>query len=248
VYTISPRHHNAASQLRSWGKRCDGFIAWSNLTDETISALRLHNVKTDGAERYDEMWSKTQNIWSVVASSDLIHQFQYFYLAGDDVYVLVDNLRRYLSSPHLRALSRDNALPLYLGRRVPHNHYLFYHTGESGYVLNAVAVRALVHHLKEAQCFDELSVSMEDVMAANCLRHSVGLEALDSRDSAGSERFHTTNLSAVQKTALMGNRYEGMVKNGKLGLRSVSTQSISFHDMAAGQYMRCVDEHLDHVL
>ena len=101
-------------QLTTWGKRCDGFIAFSNVDDPIIHALKLDNIE----ESYLGMWSKVQMIWQFVADM-FIHSindkgsssspgslgspgrqnspdnsvYDWFLIGGDDLYVSVRNLR-----------------------------------------------------------------------------------------------------------------------------------------------------------
>lgn len=41
----------------TWGKRCDGFVAFSTAADASLSAVRLEH---DGPESYDNMWQKVR--------------------------------------------------------------------------------------------------------------------------------------------------------------------------------------------
>jgi glycoprotein-N-acetylgalactosamine 3-beta-galactosyltransferase len=51
------------------------------------------------------MWTKTQLIFSLIATSTLLDDFDYFLLGGDDLFVLVDNLKSFLSSSKIRDMS-----------------------------------------------------------------------------------------------------------------------------------------------
>ena len=51
------------------------------------------------------MWTKTQLIIALIATTDLIDDFDYFLLGGDDMYVLVDNLKMFLNSNRIKQIS-----------------------------------------------------------------------------------------------------------------------------------------------
>lgn len=61
IYAVSrgdaTGHDNLAAIADTWGRRCDGFIAFSNLTDHTVGAIDFHH---DGPESYGN--SKYNNI------------------------------------------------------------------------------------------------------------------------------------------------------------------------------------------
>lgn len=114
TYTISPSHDTAIRRIRrTWGARCDGYIAMSNLTDPTIPTL---DIKHEGPEEYGNMWAKVQAIWTYVHKHHLT-EYDYFTIGGDDVYFLVENLRLYLQSRQIREAAKDGTAPIYLGRR-----------------------------------------------------------------------------------------------------------------------------------
>ena len=56
-------------------------------------------------DSYTRMWTKTQLIFHLIATSALLDDYDYFLLGGDDLYVLVDNLRAFLASERIQALS-----------------------------------------------------------------------------------------------------------------------------------------------
>ena len=56
-------------------------------------------------DNYLRMWKKTQLIISVIATSSLLDEYDFFLLGGDDLYVLVENLKNFLSSDRIHSLS-----------------------------------------------------------------------------------------------------------------------------------------------
>ena len=191
TYTMSHNHDRVADISATWGAKCDGYIAFSNTTND-MSSLSIITVslpiyiKDKRMEDYNQMWVKSQSIWSFVESSGLISEFQYFLLGGDDMYVIPDNLRWFLQSPIVLKYQQSAVdyyglvdFPMYLGRPIRTNSFREFISGGSGYILNSVSIRILNNALRvdsDLRCLRELSASMEDLLVGSCLLHA-GLEA-----------------------------------------------------------------------
>ena len=61
---------------------------WSTLTNETIGIVDLPHF---GEEAYDNMWQKTRCILAYV-HDNYLDEYDYFWLGGDDFYLIVENL------------------------------------------------------------------------------------------------------------------------------------------------------------
>jgi glycoprotein-N-acetylgalactosamine 3-beta-galactosyltransferase len=172
TYTFSPAHSNAVQSIRqTWGKKCDGYLAMSNLTDPEIPSV---NIKHLGPEAYDYMWAKVQSIWLYIYKHHLT-QYDYFIIGGDDLFVLVENLRLYLQSDEIVGVTLNGTKPIFLGRRFKSGEvssarahttrnidahaksdtYVYksrkqmvFNSGGAGYVLNSAAVEVLARGLK----------------------------------------------------------------------------------------------------
>lgn len=60
IYTISTQHATSVRGITdTWGKRCDGFLAMSNVTDASVPAV---NVVRDGEELYENLWQKVRSM------------------------------------------------------------------------------------------------------------------------------------------------------------------------------------------
>jgi hypothetical protein len=57
VYTYSGRHDQVRAVLDTWGKRCDGFVASSNVTDTEINAIAFPRR---GPEEFHNIWQKVR--------------------------------------------------------------------------------------------------------------------------------------------------------------------------------------------
>lgn len=108
-------------------------------------------------------------------------QYDYFHGGGDDLYVLVENLRLYLESEEIQLASNGGRslpdgsetaqTPLFLGRRFAEggNRERMFNSGGSGYTLNKAALKALVVD-GMPQYFPHMHTFSEDVMVATILR------------------------------------------------------------------------------
>mgnify|MGYP005992906153 CR=1 FL=1 len=50
------------------------------------------------------MWTKTQLIFNLIATSSLLDDYDYFLLGGDDLFVLIDNLKEFLASDRIKSM------------------------------------------------------------------------------------------------------------------------------------------------
>lgn len=60
TFTVGPYHDAIKNIVDTWGKRCDGYLAFSNVTDESLSILEIRPYDSDWKESYHSMWLKTQ--------------------------------------------------------------------------------------------------------------------------------------------------------------------------------------------
>lgn len=120
TYTISTEPDGAVTQIRqTWGQKCDGYMAMSNLTDPSIPAVKIEHA---GPEAYDNMWQKVRAIWTHVHRY-YADQYDYFLLGGDDLFVIVENLRAYLQSQEIQDATGHGSKPIYLGRPLKHRSF-----------------------------------------------------------------------------------------------------------------------------
>ena len=63
VYTYHKKHYLLEAATHTWAYRCDGFLAFSDLTDPTIGAVDLPHY---GEETYQNMWQKVRSIWAYI--------------------------------------------------------------------------------------------------------------------------------------------------------------------------------------
>jgi glycoprotein-N-acetylgalactosamine 3-beta-galactosyltransferase len=99
VYTVDLPYARESLQAiaQTWGPKCDGFIAASNVTDHSIGAIDLIH---QGPEKYNNMWQKIRTMWAY-AYDNYLDDFDFFHICGDDVYLVMENMRSFLDGPDI---------------------------------------------------------------------------------------------------------------------------------------------------
>jgi hypothetical protein len=161
------------------------------------------------------MWQKTRSIWKTIYDN-FINDFDYFYLCGDDVYLLVENFRSYLDDElavwdmtEEQEQQQDQSSLSPSSSSPPPRHFGLWVgsptnivTGGPGYTLNRAALRMYVESGMWETCYSEKRVSSEDKFMSMCLS-KIGIfgNATDTRDpTTGEQRFHDSRPSTLYLT------------------------------------------------
>ncbi|CAM9666863.1 unnamed protein product [Ectocarpus sp. 12 AP-2014] len=242
IYTHQNNHATKAIK-ETWASHCDGFVAFSDAADLDLQTFQ---IKHEGPEEYANMWQKSRAIWKYI-NFHYKGDFDWFVLGGDDLFIIVENLRKYLLSEEVKraagGLENGGTTPVYLGRRLRGfgDDNRIYNNGGASYVLNQASVGLLADHLDDDDCQPHTKKPWEDVLIGSCLKKN-GVEPLDTRDNLGRERFHPFTPGAhfgYRKPAKLENRRVSGCKVGawyliqaidlKFGRECCSDDSISFH-------------------
>jgi glycoprotein-N-acetylgalactosamine 3-beta-galactosyltransferase len=227
LYTMEEAHATRIRAIReTWAGMCDGFLAFSTKTDFRIPSI---SIPHKGVESYWNMWQKVRSIWKFVGQHYL-YEFDYFLLGGDDIYVIPQNLRVYLSN--LNGTPDDYH---FLGRRFkkPTTNQYFY-SGGSGYVLSRGALNKFLD-TGYSNCHVDVESSEEDVLFADCLQTIANVQIQDTSDPQGRERFHPfsprTHLLWRPDFTLTYSWYKEYSQEWGLqyGLNCCSPESVTFH-------------------
>ncbi|XP_059206277.1 glycoprotein-N-acetylgalactosamine 3-beta-galactosyltransferase 1-like isoform X1 [Centropristis striata] len=157
----------------TWAKHCDVVLYMSSVqTDFPTVALNV----SEGRENL---------YWKTIRAFQYIHQHHldeadWFLKADDDTFVVVENLRYALSK-------FDPEKPLYLGRRFKPFIRQGYMSGGAGYVLSKEAVKRFVKGFDTGECTHFSTI--EDMAMGKCME-TMKVEAADTRDVKGRQRFH----------------------------------------------------------
>ena len=126
--------------------------------------------------------------------------FDFFHIGGDDLYVLVENLRLYLESEEIQTAanggtylpdgSETSQTPLFLGRRFAYQGDMndIFISGGSGYTMNKAALKGLVTE-GLPNVFPHAYTFSEDTMIARLFRKKFGVVPYETKDEAGGERY-----------------------------------------------------------
>jgi hypothetical protein len=222
VYTHKGSHARIAGIAETWGWRCDGFFAASTETDRSIGAVDLPH---QGPEAYDNMWQKTRSMVAFMYDYYL-EDYDYFLLAGDDTFIILENLRNYLLLLESETGGRD-AQPLSIGMPISLWN-VHYNTGGPSYILTRSALRRLVEQ-GLPYYFTDIVSSCEDVLMG-AMMAAIHVHLVDTSDAANRQRFFHDDLNSVGADTPPWMYDVLMYNHGSRGGRSlVSTQSIGFH-------------------
>ncbi|XP_057381630.1 glycoprotein-N-acetylgalactosamine 3-beta-galactosyltransferase 1-like [Daphnia carinata] len=174
----SPDNHKtkALAVKETWGKRCNVLLFMSSAADPSLPSVQL-----PVREGRNQLWGKTReafrHIWNHYRD-----EADWFLKADDDTYVVVENLRYFLS-PY------NTSKALWFGHKYKAIVETGYFSGGAGYVLSKEATRRFV----EEGYFNALACrhdheGAEDAEMGKCMQN-LNVSAMDTRDSKGRGRF-----------------------------------------------------------
>ena len=174
VMTNPQNHQKKARHVKAtWGHRCNVLLFMSSTYDASLPTVKLE-VK----EGRDQLWAKTRAAFNY-SYNNYLNSIDWFLKADDDTYVVVENLRYFLSS-------QNSTKPIYFGCKFKPYVRQGYMSGGAGYVLSRQALKLFVERgLNERhprKCKDANQGGAEDVDMGRCLE-AIGVTAGDSRDS-----------------------------------------------------------------
>ena len=157
----------------TWGKRCNKLIFMSSAEDPSFPAVKL-NV----SEGREHLWDKTRAAFKYIYKY-YFNDYDWFLKADDDTFVIIENLRYFLSE-------YNSLKPYYFGRWF--KTFGGYNSGGAGYVFSKKALKLFNVMLKNPwKC--PLKAGAEDVAVGVCFQ-SCGVHPGDTRDSNGLQTFH----------------------------------------------------------
>ena len=159
----------------TWGSRCDVTLYMSSKADPTFPAIGL-----PVEEGRKNLWNKTLNAFNYIYQNHF-NDADWFMKADDDTYVIVDNLRYFLSD-------KNSSRGVYFGHHFKTLSKGGYMSGGAGYVMSKEALRLFGTKGKGVKACDVRSGASEDVQMGRCLT-AVGVHPGDSRDSQKRARF-----------------------------------------------------------
>ena len=249
MYTHDGNRDLARAAAITWGYKCDGFLAFSTNTVPELGMVRLEH---DGPEVYDNMWQKTRSILAYM-HDHYADDYDYFHLGGDDVLLIVENLRRFLIQfEQVHKNSPDQ--PLFLGQeRGKLNGKSEGVVGGAGYLVNRVALRRLMTHILPT-CKVDTKNAAEDRIISFCFKQD-GILPGESRDlETGEQMFHCKSPKQVylaradpsrggfpETKVYWENQAHPTLPNQKVGVKdgldAAAQYSVAFHNLKTPLYI-----------
>ncbi|KAK3696201.1 hypothetical protein RRG08_027644 [Elysia crispata] len=212
----SPQNLQKKAQIvkDTWGRRCNKIIFFSSETNKDFPTVGL-NV----SEGREHLTAKTMQGFRYIYE----HHFNdadWFMKADDDTYVIIENLRYFLSE-------QNTSHPIYFGHHFKVIVKQGYYSGGGGYVLSREALRRLATKGKDPRLCRQ-DGGAEDAELGHCME-KLGVATANSTDALGRSRFHCFD----PETHLFGGYpdwYYSYDANGaKKGPEHISDYAISFH-------------------
>jgi len=157
----------------TWGRRCNTLLFVSDRKDDAFPTIDI-----TVAEGRDHLTAKTMKAFDYVYKHHY-NDADWFMKVDDDTYVIVENLRYFLSS-------KNASEPVFFGHRFQTIVAQGYYSGGGGYVFSREALRRYGTRA-EGKCAKDNGA--EDVEVGRCMS-ALGVKTADSRDVLGRSRFH----------------------------------------------------------
>ncbi|XP_057381452.1 glycoprotein-N-acetylgalactosamine 3-beta-galactosyltransferase 1-like [Daphnia carinata] len=174
----SPANHEtkALAVKETWGKRCNVLLFMSTEADTNLPAVQL-----DLEEGRNRLWGKTREAFRY-AWDRFQDEVDWFFKADDDTYVVVENLRYFLSA-------FKTSEPFWFGHKYKTNVTAGFFSGDAGYALSKEATKRFVKdgYFNPLLCRKDPE-GAEDVELGKCMEN-LNVSAMDTRDSKGRGRF-----------------------------------------------------------
>lgn len=238
VHTISPHQEKSEVIRDTWGPRCDKLLFISNET--LYDTVHIPLVAYDHAH----LWDKSRKSFQYLLKH--YPDYDWYYKADDDTYLILENLRAFLARQSLdepllfghRFMFPENvamraAPDLYLDFKSKYGPWI-YTSGGSGYVINNILLKNMVDHMNQSHCFPNRLTIAEDAAASFCARYAGGYVP-ETRDRMHRNRFHpldpeqTVRQEKIFKPDswwYLWHEGTGGVQGGAL---SISNDSVAFH-------------------
>ena len=211
----------------TWGKRPNKIIFFSSETNTSFPTIGLNT-----SEGRAHLTAKTMQGFRYVYKHH-INDVDWFMKADDDTYVIVENLRYFLSE-------QNSSNPEYSGHLFKPIVKQGYNSGGAGYVLSKEALLRLATNGSNPDTCRQ-DGGDEDVEFGKCME-KLGVKTVNTTDRLGRSRFH--GFEPIR--FISGNywpAYGSYDSNGaRSGIDSVSDYAITFHyiqphDMLMLEYM-----------
>ncbi|CAI5741163.1 unnamed protein product [Peronospora farinosa] len=260
VNTISVHHKTRARAVaETWGQRCDKLMFFSNTTDRivvgagTAKELRYDVIKMDVIADHNHLWQKHKATLRYI-HEHFRHEYDWFYKADDDAYIILENLRQYLRRPEIMQTYKQE--PMQMGHRFNLTQDLVsyyvvdnsletiwrsrwdrwvFNSGGPGYIMNRLYLDKIVSTLPEWTCLsDRYSEMLPDDASISFCMMWYDVFPWDTRDLLGRERWHADAPSGVyfvdpNRSDYWYVQYHQHVGGVRQKQESAAPDSVAFH-------------------
>ncbi|XP_067677230.1 glycoprotein-N-acetylgalactosamine 3-beta-galactosyltransferase 1-like [Haliotis asinina] len=204
----------------TWARRCNKVLFMSSVTNRKFPTIGL-NV----SEGREHLTAKTMQAFRYIYKNHF-NDADWFMKADDDTYVILENLRFFLTS-------QNKSKPAYFGQNIKLYMKQGYYQGGAGYVLSKEALRRYGEKGHDPRLCKRDGGS-EDVEFGRCMQN-LGVRIVETTDVLGRTRFHSFQPEAHFE-GIYPKWYRKYVATGtKKGIDSVSDYTISFHHVPPPQ-------------
>ncbi|CAJ0948300.1 unnamed protein product, partial [Mesorhabditis belari] len=231
VLTSDKHHARVPGVNETWLPRCDHGRFFTNshiiFDQKRQDSIPYSTVFAGIEDRYENLFFKTIYALHYIYSH-ISKDFDWYFKADDDTYVVVENLRDFLSTV-------DPNQPFYAGFRMKPELEKGYNSGGAGYVLSRETLRRFETFLYRNQtlCPDD---EFEDLGLGRCLAN-LGIFPVDSRNEKFQQRFNGYHYNDI---------FGGWITNKWIydpqitGMHSIGSDLISLHHVSPNE-MRIFD-------
>ncbi|XP_059178844.1 glycoprotein-N-acetylgalactosamine 3-beta-galactosyltransferase 1-like [Physella acuta] len=217
---------------QTWGKRCNVIIYFSSKEDPEFPAVNLEVPEGRG-----HLTGKTMAAFRYIYEH-YFDEADWFMKADDDTYVILENLRFFLSD-------KNKNEPIYFGHLFARNVEQGYYSGGGGYVISKEALRRFGKFaINSTVCRED--GGDEDVEFGLCMER-LNVKTSKSLDEMGRTMFHAMHpsLHILNKLPSWISRYSASGSSGQQGY-GVSKYAVSFHYVPPDD-MRLLDFYMYHL-
>ena len=195
IYTFSPNVHMTDAISQTWGRRCDGMLFASNITDLKSGHLNLPSSGIWKCE-YHGIFQRVR-VMMAYLYDNFLDDYDYFHFSGDDLYMMVENMKEFLASDKVKEWDEvpDQYMiaGFWINWRAVDEKGDFYLGGGSGYTLSKKALKAYVEGPLQ-YCNTNKETPMEDIEFSQCVKKYLTTKFIDTRDEVGAHRYHQYNV------------------------------------------------------
>lgn len=238
IYTYSGKVKFTNAISETWGPRCDGILYASDHTSTETNHVEIPSFSVRGYT-YSGLFQRVRAIMAYVYD-EFLDQYDFFHFCGDDVFLIVENLKEFLGSKEVQEWESKPDHYLFAGfwmnQDVNHkgkkqrqgytpSSNEFYLGGGSGYTLSRKSLKAYAEGpLQTCRTYEESP--MEDIIFGHCI-HEMTSNFFYTGDVDGSHRYH-------QGPVYMPIRYDQM----RLSLEWMDTLPIEMTGLKEGVHQQ----------